>query len=181
MNKFFLALNVITILSNTKYCKISFVWSAVPVIKWFSKGQNANILNILHVLPRQFRAVLVDINVPETVPRCYTKRFCCKKCHPSWFGLNETFLRWSFFFLSARSRAVLGQLCLHETIDYSVSNCFMNIKMKSNIMNVEISFHHANHSAAFVSGRLLRIHIPKFHQISVTSWCLHTSDLLNTS
>ena len=56
------------------------------------------------------------------------------------------------FFLSARFRTVSSQLGLHETIDYSVSNCFMNIKMKSSIINVEISFRHANHSAAFVSG-----------------------------
>ena len=28
------------------------------------------------------------------------------------------------FFLSARSRAVSGQLCLHETIDYSVKQLF---------------------------------------------------------
>ena len=41
------------------------------------------------------------------------------------------------FFLSIRSRVVSSQLCLHEMIDYSVSNCFMNIKMKSNIINVD--------------------------------------------
>ena len=76
------------------------------------------------------------------------------------------------FFLSALSRAVSSHLCLHETIDYSVSNCFMNIKMKSNIINVETIFRHANHSAAFVSGRLLRFHIPNFHPIPATCWCL---------
>ena len=54
------------------------------------------------------------------------------------------------FVLSAQSRAVSSQLCLHETIDYSVSNCFMNIKMKSIIINIETNFRHANHSAAFV-------------------------------
>ena len=31
--RFFFLVNAITILSNTKYCKISFVWSAVPFIK----------------------------------------------------------------------------------------------------------------------------------------------------
>ena len=71
------------------------------------------------------------------------------------------------FYPSARSRAVSSQLCLHKTIDYSVSNCFMNMKMKSNIINVETSFRHANNSAAFVSGRLLRFQIPKFHLIKV--------------
>ena len=60
------------------------------------------------------------------------------------------------FFLSVRSRAVSSQLCLHETINYLVSNCFMNIKMKSNMINLENRFRHVNHSAAFVSGRLLR-------------------------
>ena len=70
-------------LSNTKYCKISFVWSAVPVIKCFSIGQNVNILNILYVHRRWFRTVFVDTNVPKTVPRCYTKRVCYKKSHPT--------------------------------------------------------------------------------------------------
>ena len=85
------------------------------------------------------------------------------------------------FVLSFRSRAVSSQLCLHETIDYSVSNCFMNIKMKSIIINGESNFRHANHSTAFVSGRLLRFHIPKFHHISVTCWCLLPNDIVNTS
>ena len=80
-----------------------------------------------------------------------------------------------------RSRAASSQLCLHETIDYSVSNCFINIKMKSIIINVETNSRHANHSAASVSGRLLRFHIPKFHLIPVTCWCLLPSDLVNTS
>ena len=71
------------------------------------------------------------------------------------------------FVLSARSRVVSSQLRLHETIDYSVSNCFMNIKMKSIIINVETNFRHADHSAAFVSGRLLRFHIPKFRHYFV--------------
>ena len=78
------------------------------------------------------------------------------------------------FVLSARSRAVSSQLCLHETIDYSVSNCFMNIKMKSIIINVK-----TNHSAAFVSGWLLRFHIPKSSHscylfMSASQWpCKH--------
>ena len=70
---FFFAADVITILSNTKYCKIVFVWSAVLVIKCFLKVQNVNILSILHVHQRQFWTVLVDTHVPQTVPRCYTK------------------------------------------------------------------------------------------------------------
>ena len=65
-------------------------------------------------------------------------------------------------FLPSRSRAVSSQISLHETIFYSVSNCFMNIKMNSNIINNENSFRHANHSTAFVSGRPLRFHIPNF-------------------
>ena len=85
------------------------------------------------------------------------------------------------FVMSAWSRSVSSQLCLHETTDYSVSNCFMNIKMKSIIINVETNFRHANHSAAFVSGRLLRFNIPQFHHIcacyllmSASQWpCKH--------
>ena len=152
---------MITILSNTKYCKISLVWSAVPVMNCLSNGQTVNIFNFLHVHRRRYWTVLVDTHVPETVPRCYTKRVFCKKCHPSWCDLNETF---PFFF----SFLSVCQLCLHETIDYSVSNCFMNIKMKSNTINVETSFRHANLSAAFVFGRLLRFLMPKFHLIPVT-------------
>ena len=123
--------------------QLSIVWSAVPVIKCFKKGQNVNILNILHVIRIRFRTVLVDSHVPETVPTCYTKRVRCKKCHPSWYDLNETFLRVVLVFvLSARSRAVSSQLCLHETINYSVGNCFINIKMKIIILNVETNFRH---------------------------------------
>ena len=35
--RYFVAVSAITILSNTKYCKISFVWSALPVIIFFQK------------------------------------------------------------------------------------------------------------------------------------------------
>ena len=41
--------------------------------KMFSKGQNVNILIILHVHLKWFRTVLVDTHVPETVPRRYAK------------------------------------------------------------------------------------------------------------
>ena len=78
----FFAVNAITILSNTKYCKISFVWSAVPVIKCFSKGQNVNILNILRGHRRRFWAVSVDTHVPETVPRCYHSGFAVRNVTP---------------------------------------------------------------------------------------------------
>ena len=74
-----------------------------------------------------------------------------------------------------------GQLCLHGTIDYSVSIWFMNINMKNIMINVKISFPHAKQSAAFVSGRLLRFNLPKFHPIPVTCWCLLPSDLVDLS
>ena len=124
-----------------------------------------------------------DTHVPETVPRFYTKRVCCKKYHPTLYDLNETFLQWSkfLFCLSDLRRSQAGQICLHEAIDYSVSNCFINIKMINIIINVETNFRHANHLAAFVSGRPLQFHIPKFHHIPVTSWCLLPYDLVNTS
>ena len=38
------------------------------------------------------------------------------------------------FVLSVRSLAVSSQLCLCETIGYSVSNCFMNIKWKASLL-----------------------------------------------
>ena len=60
--------------------------------KMFSKGQNVSMLIILHVHLRWFRTILVDTYVPETVPRRYAKRVCCKKSLPSWCDLNETFL-----------------------------------------------------------------------------------------
>ena len=123
---------------------------------------------------RRFKRVLMDTHVPETVPRCYAKRVCCKKCHPLLMHseLNVPPME-LVIYLSVWSRVVSSQLRLHETIDYSVSNCFMNIKMKSNIINVETSIRHA----AFVSGRLLRFHIPTFQLIIVTCWCLLPSDL----
>ena len=42
--------------------------------KMFSKGQNVNILIILHVHLRWFRTVLGDNHVPQTVHRRYAKR-----------------------------------------------------------------------------------------------------------
>ena len=65
------AVKAIAILFKTKSCtdrcKISFVWSTVPVRKkMFRKGQNVNILTILHVHQIQFRAVSVDPSLPET-------------------------------------------------------------------------------------------------------------------
>ena len=181
LNRFF-AVNLIILLSNTKYCKFSCVWSAVPVTKCFTKRYNVNILNDIQVYRRRFWAVLVDFHVQEAVPRCYTKRVCCKKCHPSWCDLKLNIPSVELvFYLSACSRAVSSQLFLHETVYYSVSNCFMKIKMKSNIIKVETSFRHDIYSAAFVSGRLLRFHIPKFHLVPVTCWCLLPRDLVNTS
>ena len=85
----------------------------------------------------------------------------------------------SFLFVCPISGGLMPTF-LHETIAYLVSNWFMNIKMKCNISNVETSFRHVNHSASFVSGRLLRFHIPKCHQISVTCWCLLPSDTFLT-
>ena len=46
---------------------MSFVWSAVPVIKRFSKGQNVSILTILHVHRIWLRTILVDTHVPQKV------------------------------------------------------------------------------------------------------------------
>ena len=173
---FFFALNVITILSNAKYCKISFVWSAVTVINCFSKGQNVNILNILYVHRRRFLTVLIGTFVPETVARCYTKRVCCKKCHPSWSYLHETFLQWSCFFLclSDLGRFPANFVCTKAIVLW-IS------KWKRNLINVETSIRHVNHSAVFVPGRLLRFHIPNFHQIPVSCWCLLPSSLVNIS
>ena len=85
----------------------------------------------------------------------------------------------SFFFRSANSGEL--QSTLFARNDWLLlSNCLMNVIMKSNIINVGSSFHHGNHLAAFVSGRLLRFHIPKFHQITVTCWYVLPSDLVNT-
>ena len=66
--------------------------------KMFSKGQNVNILIFLRLHPRMLQTVLVNTHVPETVPRHYAKRVCCKKSLPSIYDLNETFLQWSKFF-----------------------------------------------------------------------------------
>ena len=73
---------------------------------------------------------------------------------------------------------ISSQPCLPETIDCSVSSC-INIKMTSNIINVDTSFRNLNYSIAFVSVRFPRFHIPKFHQISVTCLCVLPSDHVN--
>ena len=67
-------------------------------------------------------------------------------------------------FRPVRSLAVSSQPCLPETINCSVSSCnlFHEYQMTNNIINVDTSLRHANYSASFVSGRLLRFHIPKF-------------------
>ena len=74
--------------------------------------------------------------------------------------------------------------CLQPTF-FARNDClfgkqmFMNIKMNSNIINVETSFRHVNHSAAFVSGRLLRFNIPEFHQMPITCLCVLSNDRVN--
>ena len=105
--------------------------------KMFSKWQNVNILIISHVARRRFLTVLVDTYVPETVPRRYAK-FAVRnlsRLDVIWMKRSSSGVS---FFLLARSRAVYSKLSLHETIFYSVSNCFMNIKMNINTINVEI-------------------------------------------
>ena len=91
----------------------------MPVIKCFSKGQIVSILNFLHVYLRLFWIVSVDTHVPEIVPRCYTKRVCCTKCHPSWCDMNETFLQWRnccFFCLSDLGRFPANFVCTNRFI-----------------------------------------------------------------
>ena len=161
--------------------KIPFVRSAVPVIKCFKKDK----MSIFWTFSTWFG----DGSGQFWWTLTYQRQFL--DVIQSGFAVKMSpVLIWSewnvppvelVFVLSARSRAVSSQLCLHETIDYSVTNCFMNIEMKCIIINVENNFSHANHSAAFLSGRLLRFHIPKFHHIPVTCWCLLPSDLVNIS
>ena len=115
-----------------------------------------------------------DPRLPETVSRRQESGFAEKNL-PPWSDLNETFLQWTFF--CCPISGVFSQPCLPETIDCSVSSCFMNTKMTSNIINVDTSFRHANYSDSFVSGRLPRFQ--SFHQISVTCWCVLPSDLVS--
>ena len=51
--------------------------------------------------------------------------------------------------------------------------------ISSFVFYIDTSFCHANYSDAIVSGRLPRFHIPTFHQIPVTVWCVLSSDLVN--
>ena len=74
-------------------------------------------------------------------------------------GLQPTFF--------ARSDCLFGKQLFYE------------LYKKEQQHNVETSFRHAIHSAAFVSGRLLRFNIPKFHQNPITCWCVLSSDLVN--
>ena len=60
-----------------------------------------------------------------------------------------------------------------------VSSCFINIQMKTNIINVDTNFHYANYSTAFVSGRFPRFHIPTLNLIFVTCSCVLLNNLVN--
>ena len=93
-----------------------------------------------------------------------------------WYKWNDPRPQVELFF-------VLGGLqstFLPEPIDYSVSSCLMNIKMQSNMININSSFRHASHSATLVSGRFLWFHIYKFHQFTVICWCVLPNDIVNT-
>ena len=131
-----------------------FVWSAVSVIKsqYFDHSQRAS--------------EIVVTQVPETFPRMYAKRVCCKK-------YRSPVLMWSeLVFFSACP--ISGGLQPTTSIRKA-------IVLNSNKINVETSFHHANHSAAFVSCRLLWFNlIPKLHQSLITCWCVLSSDFVNT-
>ena len=130
----------------------------MPVIKCFSKGHNVNILNILHVHRRRFRTITMDTHVPETVPRFY-KADLLSEMAPVLMGSERNGPPVEFVIFSVCPiSGGLQSTFFARTIDYLVNNCLMNIKMKSNMINVEISFRHTIHSAAFVSGRLLRFH-----------------------
>ena len=111
---------------------------------------------------RRFRTITMDTHVPEIVPRFYTKRILLSEMAPVLMGSERNGPQVEFvifFCLPDLGRSLVNFFA--RAIDYSVNNCFMNIKMKSNIIDVEISFRHVIHSAAFVSGRLLRFHLPK--------------------
>ena len=158
----------------------SFLWSAVSIIKMLWKWQNVNILNILQVHRRWFLTVLADPCLLETVPRRQQSGFAERNlCRIDVIWMKRSFSGFRVFFSVCRLRAVSCQPCLPETIDCSINSCFMTTKMTSYIINVDTSFRHVNYSDAFVSGRLPRFHIPKFHHISVTCWCVLPSDLVN--
>ena len=175
-------------LFDTKYfmhrCKISFVWSAVPVIKCFQMDKMSIFWSSSMCIwdgSRRFwwiltyQRQLLDVMQSEFAVRNLSR------LDVIWMKHSSSQVG---FFLPARSQVVSSQLSLRETIVYSVSKCFMNIKMNRNILlliNIETSFRHANHSASFVSGRLLQFNIPKFHQIPITCWCVLSSDHVNMS
>ena len=93
-------------------------------------------------------------------------------------GLNVIWMKWSssgvIVFLFTRSRAVSSQPGLSETINWSLSNCFMNIKMKSSFINIDASFRHANHSSVFVSGSSRTEYS---HKIRPVSYLIHTRNM----
>ena len=116
-------------------------------------------------------------SLQETVPRRQQSEFAERNLFSSWCDacLNETFLQWILGWgwgWSVRFRAVSGQPCLPKTIDCPVSYCFITTKMTIKIINVDANFRYTNYSDAFVCGRLPSSNIPKFHQISVTCWCV---------
>ena len=142
-------------------CNVSFAWSAVPVIKMFLKGQNVNILTILHVHRRRVRFWQIPANQRQFLDVQQSGFAGRNLFRFDVIWMKRSSSGFSFVLLWPLSPS---QPCLQETIEYSVSKCFKNIKMKKNIINVDTSFRHANYSAACVSGRLLRFRIPKVYK-----------------
>ena len=133
-------MNAITILFNIKCCmhrcKISIIWSTVPVIKMFLKVQHGlqNILTILYKHRLQLRMVSANPRVSETVPRCSALRVCCKKSLTPWYiRMKHSTSEANLFSRSVLSLAVSSKPCFPEKIDCSVSN----IRIKSSTINVD--------------------------------------------
>ena len=101
----------------------------------------------------------------------------------AWRNLFHCYVIWMKhssreFFSDCPISGGLKPTLFSRKIKFSVSCYLMNyyIKMKSNIMNVDTSFRHANHSAAFVSCRLLQFHISHYCYLLMCSsqWpCKH--------
>ena len=147
---------------------ISFVWGAVHIIEMLWKIQNVYNMTILHVYRRRLVMDCLDPSLPKTVPIRQQSGFAernLSRLDVIWMKRSSS--GYSCFW-SVRVRAVSSIPCLPETIVCSVSSSFIKTKMTSSIINDNTSFSHANYSDAFVSGRLPRFHIPKFHNISVT-------------
>ena len=133
------------------------------------KVQNFNILRISHLRQRQFRGGgSSDTPVTETALYGLLEDISCALMLYE-YNVSPMELRFS------RSWSVSNLPCLPAELEVSVSSCFSNIKsmfIPASAMTITLW---CSFSCKFV-GRA----IPNCFHLTITSWCVLSSDIVNT-